>query len=126
LLKSLVLAAFCAVAPALVAQQPPRAAGVMRTADVDLGYGVYGEQRGNALPVIAVNGGPWAPARQLKLKDPKSNCGSFGSVAGATFAQDDSGKGRFEASLPAAAARSKSFVVMPPASWVTSPRRTLL
>jgi hypothetical protein len=61
LLKSLVLAAFCGVAPALAAQQPPRAAGVMRTADVDLGYGVYGEQRGNALPVIAVNGGPGLP-----------------------------------------------------------------
>jgi proline iminopeptidase len=41
----------------LAAQTPAHATGVIRTADVDLGYENFGK-RSAALPVIAVNGGP--------------------------------------------------------------------
>ena len=69
LLKSCVLAALFGSASALLAQQPPHATGVIHTTDVDLGYETYGEQKGNALPVIAVNGGPGLPHAYMVVND---------------------------------------------------------
>ena len=69
MLKSCVLAAAFVSATVLFSQQPPHATGVVHTADVDLGYETYGEQKGNALPVIAVNGGPGLTHAYMLMND---------------------------------------------------------
>jgi proline iminopeptidase len=69
LLKSLALGAVFLSASPLIAQQPPHATGVIHTADVDLGYETYGEQKGHALPVIAVNGGPGLSHAYMMMND---------------------------------------------------------
>lgn len=58
LMKTLAFGVVVLSVSVLFAQQPTHSAGSVRTADVDLGYETYGAQGGNALPVIAVNGGP--------------------------------------------------------------------
>lgn len=42
---------------------------MVHTAEVDLGYETYGEQKGNALAVIAVNGGPGLPHAYMVMND---------------------------------------------------------
>ncbi len=67
--KSLAFAALFMSSSALIGQQPPHATGIVHTADVDLGYETYGEPKGNALPVIAVNGGPGLPHAYMMMND---------------------------------------------------------
>jgi proline iminopeptidase len=67
--KSFALATALALSSAVGAQQGPHGTGVVHTADVDLGYETYGEQRENVLPVIAVNGGPGLPHAYMVMND---------------------------------------------------------
>lgn len=50
------------------AQSPPHSTGIVHTKEVDLGYETFGS-RGDALPVIAVNGGPGLSHAYMMMND---------------------------------------------------------
>lgn len=68
MLKFLCGAALIPLAGVLSAQSVPHASGVVHTPAVDIGYETFGT-RSNALPVIAVNGGPGLTHAYMLMND---------------------------------------------------------
>jgi proline iminopeptidase len=68
MLKVTSIATLIALAGTLPAQSVPHATGVVHTPAVDIGYETFGTP-GNALPVIAVNGGPGLSHAYMLMND---------------------------------------------------------
>lgn len=66
--KPSILAVVLLFAASLPAQSLPHSTGIVHTHDVDLGYETFGS-RGDALPVIAVNGGPGLSHAYMLMND---------------------------------------------------------